>query len=500
MVASTTDVTRTPAREQRGGVRVRALARRLPSQPMHVVMLLVAAVGLVRIAGPLSDVDLWWHVRLGEEMLDRHSLTGVATDWSFAPIHTDWVSSEWIGEVVLAAVHGAFGWVGVSWLRVLLAAWLFYRLYRLVVPGRSPLVASLVFTVTATWIGVSVQERPQLVSLLLLTWLARHARDMLRGEDGPRWWAVLGVVAFWANVHGLWVLAPFACAVVALARLADGGPDAPRSARRPVVLALVAVVGGCLTPLGPRSLLLPFTLKGATHAIVEWGPTVLADVTSFGVVLLTVPVLVAWARSGFRVPRSEVVYVLALLAFAMVAFRSLPPALILLAPVYADRLCVSWPRPTIPPRPVERVVLATLGCVVAVAGVVAPVTRLVTGDPLPRETMALDIAARLAHEPGEHRVLNSYNTSGVLLLFGGPRTRLAIDGRADRYGGAYVDRYLRALALGGDWRGLVRELRPTHAVLATDAPLLQMLRVDGWRVVVDDDHGYTLLEPPRSRR
>ncbi|MFL6139682.1 MAG: hypothetical protein ACJ74O_18055 [Frankiaceae bacterium] len=497
MVASLTSTTTAPADEARGRSALRWLADRLPTQPMQVVMLLVTAISLVLVAGPESDVDLWWHVKLGNEILHRHSAFGVGTTWSFAPVHGHWTSSEWLSEVVLAGAHDIAGWSGISWLRVLLTAWLFYRLYRLIVPGRALLPASVVFCVTVGWLGATIQERPQLASLILLTWLAGHAREMLRGSTGPRLWVVAALTVLWANVHGLWVMVPTVLALLAAGRLLDSGRAGLPSVRRPALLALVAVLAGCVTPLGPRGLLLPFVLKGSTHFIAEWGPTVVADKTTFGLLALTVPLLVVWARSGTRVPRSEVLYVLALLAFAMVAFRSLPPAVVLLAPICADRLSDAWTRPLTAPRPAERVVLATVAATAAALCVLGPVALLVSEDPLPRSALPLGIAARLAAEPGEHRVLNSYNASGVLLEFGGPRTKVAVDGRAERYGGAYIDRYLATLDMRDDWQGMLRELRPTHAVLYAHAVIVQALKERGWRVVIADDSGFTLLEPPR---
>src|SRR4051794_14044346 len=109
MVSYVTGTTPASAGEAPSRSALRRLAGRLPTQPMQVVMLLVTAVSLVLIAGPASDVDVWWHVRLGDEILHRHSVFGVGTDWSFAPVHAHWTSSEWLSEVVLAGAHDVAG-------------------------------------------------------------------------------------------------------------------------------------------------------------------------------------------------------------------------------------------------------------------------------------------------------------------------------------------------------------------------------------------------------
>ena len=59
-----------------------------------------------------------------------------------------------------------------------------------------------------------------------------------------------------------------------------------------------------------------------------------------------------------------------------------------------------------------------------------------------------------------HRVLDDYNTGGLMLAFGGPHVRVAVDGRADYYGGRYLKRYMDLMNATGDWRRLLTSSTP----------------------------------------
>ena len=104
----------------------------------------------------------------------------------------------------------------------------------------------------------------------------------------------------------------------------------------------------------------------------------------------------------------------------------------------------------------------------------------------------------IAAAPGEHRVLNSYNTAGLLLRYGGPRTTVAIDGRADLWGAARIDAWVRLGELRPGWEATLAGLdRPTDALLFSETPLVAALQSRGW-TVADRDGDYTWLRAPGS--
>jgi hypothetical protein len=86
------------------------LLRSLP-----VVLILVMLAGVTRQAlKPLTDPDLWWHLRMGDELRNGWSFsqTEAWTPFATAP----WVRTQWLPELLLSWMNTAFGLAGVAWL------------------------------------------------------------------------------------------------------------------------------------------------------------------------------------------------------------------------------------------------------------------------------------------------------------------------------------------------------------------------------------------------
>ena len=471
-----------------------ALPRWRRIEPMHVLVVLVVLVALALVSGPLSDLDVYWHVLIGREILATHHVSGLGTSWSLNLTGTHWTTTQWLSEVILAKTQGWFGWRGVIVLRELLALLLAVLLARQLLRRAVPRVAAPILAVTLIIVASTVQERPALATLLFAVWLGGVATDLLLDGRRPSLWLTFGLVVLWANLHGGWVIAPFALGAVALACGVDGRAAWPK-ARTALLVAAVTVVAGCATPIGLAGLAAPFRFAGAAKIISEWQPTPVLSSYCIPIAGLVGTLVVVWARGRVRPPLAELVYTAVVVAFAFQALRNVSPAALLLAPLAAERVMRSYhPRRARVHRR-EAVVLWAVAGALCVVGAVIVTTTLATINPL-RNTRPLAIARTLAATPGEKRVLNAYNSSGVLAQFGGPGVRLAVDGRADRYGNAFLTRYTDAFDLEGDWQGVLRQVDPDYAVLKSSEPLTAELRREGWTLVQTDGQ-YVLLTDVR---
>lgn len=393
-----------------------------------------------------------------------------------------------------------FGWSSLIALRIGLSILLLLLLARTLIHGASARASVPVFVATVMAVGGYLQERPQMVSFVLLVPAAGLVDAAVRAAALPRKRALiasLATVALWANFHGLWVLVPAFMCTAAVGGLLDKERDV-HLALRWVAFAGALALAGCLSPLGPGALVLPLRFRGSTEHIAEWSRTEIWSPYALGLLLLLGLIVVAWTRSPWHVPRSEIAFVFLVVVFAGLAVRNVPPAAILLAPL-ARRLRMRIHPVDSATSPRERQFLATacIAGLIAAAGYVGFVS--VHQDPL-GDAEPLALARQLQSIPrdpdGKLRVLDAYNSSGVLVTFGGPGVQLAVDGRADRYGGAYLDRYLKAMALQGDWAELLEELRPDVAVLEKDSQLaFELTGHEGWSNA-GSDGDYVLLLPP----
>ena len=108
----------------------------------------------------------------------------------------------------------------------------------------------------------------------------------------------------------------------------------------------------------------------------------------------------------------------------------------------------------------------------------------------------MGLASAIDGLPKPQRVLNDYNVSGLVLFFGGERTQVGIDGRADLYGSEYIKNYVDALALRGRWKATIEELAPTSALLEADSPAAQYLISQGWFSEGQEAAYLLLVAPP----
>ena len=93
------------------------LGQRDGTRPAAVRCLRAAA--LVWVAGPLFDGDLWWHVRLGQEILDQHRVAGPGpVGRSLRRSTGTWTTTQWLSEVLMATTYRVGGWSALGWLRL----------------------------------------------------------------------------------------------------------------------------------------------------------------------------------------------------------------------------------------------------------------------------------------------------------------------------------------------------------------------------------------------
>ncbi|MGB8649201.1 MAG: hypothetical protein WCD35_00930 [Mycobacteriales bacterium] len=440
-------------------------------------------------AGPVSDVDVFWHVEVGAYTLRGHGFPH-PDPWAYTLPGVHWHSTSWLSELVLAAAQRSTGWAGVVGLRLVVCVLVTAALARLLLRGRHGWAGPVVFTVIGMPLVFYVQERPQTASLLFLVWLAARLEALLAHGQAPRRWTFVAMSWLWACVHGLFVLAPGVLLLGALGLLLDHGRAALSTVRALVVTSALATAAAAFTPMGPRLLLAPLTVSSAARGIIaEWFPTNIGLPASWGLFGALTLLLLCYSRNSARAPRSEllVVAVLALIGFS--AIRNAGPVSILLAPVLLRRMTGTWHTSstlTLPRKP--SLALAALALAAACGSYLQ--------HPALAPLRPARIAAVLASQPKPVRVLNDYNVSGYLISTTHGKARLAVDGRADRYGHAYLTAYTDALNAGKDWEPFIRHLDPDVAVLGKDALTGRLLVVQlGWRRVLVD-HEYALFVAP----
>jgi hypothetical protein len=464
--------------------------------PLHLALGVITSLVLARAATPINDLDSYWHVEIGRQILTRHTLDGLGTGWlAQAPPH--WRTSQWLSEVAMAGTVDAVGWRGLVVARVLLLAAVLVVVMLTLLPRRPVALAVVVTGVTAFGISSFVQDRPQTFSLVFIALLAWSCSRLMTGAGRTHPAAIAAACLVWAQLHPLWILAPVAFGLVTLGAVLDG-PGRRAGTVRAGMVSLLASMAGVVSPQGPNAFLLPLRFRAAATQIAEWQATTFVGPSSVMLAILICLCVLAWSRHPRPADRSRLLWLGVWTAFGVTAYRNVAPALLLCAPLaleatdraWGERVR-SWSRPN---RPREAALLGTVLAVTLAVGVGWTATRLSRLDPL-RSAPARHLAERLAASPSPVRVFNGYNASGSLAAFGGGKVRLVIDGRTDLWGDAYIKKILQAQGLGRGWEATFTGFRPDAVVLPENSPLTVLLLHEGrWRQVAADGD-YVLLLP-----
>jgi hypothetical protein len=255
------------------------------------------------------------------------------------------------------------------------------------------------------------------------------------------------------------------------------------------------MVGGLLTPLGLRGLLLPLQIQGAARDLVsEWELTALFAWP--GYVLMVVAALALYLAGRVRASRAELLFAVSVIVFGLMAVRNVTPAVLLLTPLLSSLITRALgSRAETSVSAEERRRLHSIAWVLVVVGMLSVAATVTLREQGPPDSLPLALAGELAEQPGEVRLLNDYNLSGISLFYGGQGVRMAVDGRTDYYGAEFLDRYQDAILYGKDLDSLVEELDPTHALLESDSAAAALLQSQGWSEIADGEDHVLLAAP-----
>lgn len=452
-----------------------------------VMSVVTVAVVLIMAIRPVRDVDAWWHLKTGMFVLNGGAFVGPDPWVPFAT--RPFILTQWLPEVIAFKGYEWFGLPAVAWLRcvgilLILSAILWCtRRVADTVPALITALAALVGT------GGSLAERPQLVSFVLLAvWVGASWRT---AEDlRPRWWLV-PLTWVWALSHGMWATGIGVGIIVIVGLLLDRRVDL-RQAGRMMVVPLASLAAVALTPVGPRLLLTPFEVaENATSSIQEWQPTsVFGSIFAIVTMILLAGAVVGWVRSNSVPPWWQIGLAAVAFVSTLAMGRTVPVGAIISAPLAATALQGlrrSAPHP-LPRRSLER-----WWVLIAIAALIAiPVSAGLAKKPaLTPEGLRPALAAL----PAGSVVLNDFGVSGWL-LWAEPDLVPVVDLRSEIYSKEYIADYNNAEQVRQGWQKYVKRVKPTYALLRTEAPLRLALQDALHWTTVKQDSGYVLLKAP----
>jgi hypothetical protein len=462
---------------------IERMAKPLTAQA-DVPWLAGAAVYMLLLAlGPrlLSDPDTYSHIAVGRWIL-THGVWPTTDPFSFSMHGGPWIAFEWLSEVIYASVYALAGWNGLVAFTSAMIAVAIGLLTHFLLRQLSAVLTLFIILAVVVLLTPHLLARPHVLTLpVMVIWAAALVNCMDRRAAPPYW--ALPLLALWANLHGSVILALGLIGPTVLEELIERSRnERPRVLVRWLPFSALALVACCLTPYGPESLLVPITTLSAGQAlnwIGEWRPQDFSHLGAFELLLLAA--FFGLSR-GVKLPVVRVLVVVGLLHFALAQVRN-ADLLAILAPLYLAAPLSRQLRGGPDGNVAGSIGLNFIALAVVVAATVLTGFREVR--PARNNTPEMAVAtAGLAHAGP---VLNDYGFGGYLIFAGIPTF---IDGRSELYGGSFVERYNRAIALADldDFLKLLDQYKIESTLLEPNTPAVALLdRLPDWKRVYSDE-------------
>jgi hypothetical protein len=463
---------------------IRSAAKPFPARAALPWVVGACVYALLLALGPrlLGDPDSYSHIAVGRWIM-AHGAVPASDPFSFSMHGAPWITFEWLSEVIYAAVHALSGWAGVVVLAAASIALAFGLQMRFLLRELSPTLALLMVVAAVTLLSPHMLARPHVLTLpIMVVWAAALVRSMDRHAPPPYW--ALPLLVLWANLHGSVVLALGLIGPAGLEALLDAKrSEWPHVLLRWLPFTVLAVLACCLTPYGPEPLLMPLTTLGAGNALLwisEWRPQDFGHFGAFEFLLLAG--IFALSR-GVTLPIVRVLVVLGLIHFALAQVRN-ADLLAMLAPLYlaaplARQLGARASNDAA--APARGINLAVLCAMIVATGLA------LVRDVRPALNNTPEAAVANAGLAKAGPVLNDYAFGGYLIFTGIPTF---IDGRSELFGGPFIARYNRDIALAdlGDFLELLDQYKFGATLLTPETPAVALLdRLPDWQRVYSDN-------------
>jgi hypothetical protein len=474
-----------------------------------VLALLIAPYFGIRAMAAVLDPDIWWHIRTGDWIIQRHAVPHSAIFSQYS--ERAWVAYSWLFELGISEAHRVFGLsvlpTALICIQVLFSLSLLIALER--VCGsfwRAWWIAG-----AAIYAIYGIPLRPMaLTFLFFVAELLIIFEAERRGKDRLLLW-IAPLFAVWVNIHiqfvyGLFILGLYCgtrliAAVLPKSAGSEGGSRFPTTVLGALILAVVC---SCLGPYG----ILPYkvALDLAIHPVQNQNVAEMAAMSfrrpeHFVRILLLMAAAFALGRSG----RRDLFRPLLLAATAAVSFHFMRDAWFVC--IAGSFVLAESVRPVAPEAQEGFDVEASTAVGYAAGAALALVLSLVIaqrqGLTNPQELIAaIDHvypvrATEFVRDSGlRGPMYNTFNWGGFL-IFNVPGQPVSIDPRVNIYGDDLVQR-ASDTAEGVDWQRDPVLARANFVILERAAPLASALAGDAdYRLVYEDHLAAVFVRNPK---
>ncbi len=385
----------------------------------------------------ITEQDIPWYLRTGEEILRRGSIPRV-DPFSYTS-HQVWLNHEWLAQIILAIFYRIGGLAGVTlWQALVFTATVATLIWSSVIQKRhlglsasiSTSLAPVSFAFVALLLRELISPRAQLISnLFFALTLSLALQDWLKGQftlDKPgksKLYLTLGIGLLWTQIHG-----GNPNGVILLALLFLSRPTLRRAGYTTIALLLT-----CAGPFGFQVHRHFFEAQGLITAIREWHslPQALQSnfttYAPFVLLFLVAAVILIYRQKQGQPVRFQtlvmLVYTIAAVRYVRFIAEATLVSATIIAPAMADFFHKQQERF---PRLFQ---VASFAIAIFIFGTGVIISGRALGIGWAPWRFPIDAVEFLKRTRPQGPMFNSYNFGGYL-MWRYPEERVFIDGRA----------------------------------------------------------------------
>jgi hypothetical protein len=486
-----------------------ALSKSRVTQTVALIVLLSAAAWQeIQRPSIVAELDIWWHMAVGDWILKNHSCpdVGILSQYAMQP----WAAYSWGFELLVSRFFAFGGLAGLLLFLISLEVFITYALFRVLLRISGDFWAAWVLAGLGIWaLYHNMPIRPVLFSLLFFTLtigLIFAARR--RGSMRPLYW-LPPLFLLWANLHIQFVYGLALVGIVVVLRLVQAilakmewrWPHDEQEADLPL-LPLAAIGAGCAlaTIVGPYGVGLYGVISEYAGARFVYAHITEMSALDFHASAHYVQLLITAAAFFALGRRSKDPYKFTLLLIATLygyrmtrdSWFACIPALVLIASTFRERRVLSKAAASAG-RVRDLAAFAGAVLVLLLAWRSAGVTQ-----PSLHEAMTALFPVRAAdyirREKLPGPLYNNLNYGGFLAWYL-PEHPVAIDGRTDLYGEEIAERFNKVLMGYSDPAKDPDMIQANVILLQKGYPLCTSLLSDRkFRLVYQDHNAYVFVK------
>ncbi|HSS60740.1 MAG TPA: hypothetical protein VLK30_04700 [Candidatus Limnocylindrales bacterium] len=480
--------------------------------------LLLGGVMIVTLAlfiAPEQDPDFWWHLRIGQWMVDNGRLPSNDIFTFTVPSHV-WIDHEYLTEVLMWRIYSGFGLLTLIVLFGLITWAGFWWMYLQV--RRQPYVfVGLGLAIGAVAGSPIWGPRAQMITFALSCLELYWIRGYLTGRSRALNYFPL-VMVLWANLHGGWVIAFGWLGVALVTELLSWAIDQDNPAHRVHVrrLAIIGIASAVAVAATPHFLNLypyPFQTQGSEaqqRLIVEW-----ASPNFHEVQLRPFEAMIFLLVIGFALRRPSIYDLLLALLGLGLALQNVRNIALFVAAVTPMVIITygEWWRElaathkwtyTIPPRRLFAVTTA-----IVLVGITGLMTVRVASNLSPAKQQQLDVSSYpvgaadwlAAHPDVGTRMFNQYGYGGYLAYRFYPQKnrQVFIFGEAALMGDPLLNEYADVYYVRSDWKKVLDKYGIDYVVEVRGDPLPNLLATQpDWSLAYEDQYTVIYVREPHN--